>query len=217
VHQGDQDKKKGVYHINLVDEITQFEITFAVEKISESYLLPGLQAAMEELPFKIRGFHSDNGSEFINKNVAELLNKMNIEFTKSRSRQSNDNALVESKNASVIRKHFGYSHIPQHWAEEINRQIQEPLYRYQNFHRPCFYPTTTVDEKGKERKLYLYDNLMTPFEKLKSIVNYECYLKDGITAAELERYAKHCTDTEAAEQLKLAKQNLFANIIRASA
>lgn len=217
VHQGDQDKKKGVYHINLVDEFTQFEIAFAVEKISERYLLPGLEAAMMKIPFKIRGFHSDNGSEFINKNVAGLLGKLCIEFTKSRSRQSNDNALVESKNASVIRKHFGYSHIPQCWAGEINSQIQEPLYRYQNFHRPCFYPTITVDKKGKERKRYDYKNLMTPFEKLKSIDQFEDYLNDGVTVAELDDYAKHCTDTEAAEQLKLAKQDLFESIIKASA
>ena len=59
----------------------------------------------------IKGFHSDNGSEYVNKQVAELLNKLNIEQTKSRSRQSNDNALAESKNNSVVRKHMGYSHI----------------------------------------------------------------------------------------------------------
>ena len=217
VHQGDQDKQKGVYHVNLVDEETQIEISFAVEKISEQYLLPGLEAAMARLPFKIRGFHSDNGSEFINKAVAKLLKKLHAEFTKSRARQSNDNALVESKNGSVIRKHFGYSHIPQHWASEINATLQEPLYRYQNFHRPCFFATNITDKKGKQKKVYSYDNLMTPYEKLIALPNLEQHLKEGVTLADLEVYAKTMTDTQAARALKEAKQQLFIKIFKVSA
>lgn len=217
VHQGDQDKCKGVYHINLVDEVTQFETTFAVEKISERFLIPGLEAALQRLPFKIRGFHSDNGSEYINKSVAALLDKLNIEFTKSRARQSNDNALVESKNAAVVRKHLGYSHIPQRYADEINQTLGEPLYRYQNFHRPCFFATTEINAKGKEKKRYHYKDLMTPFEKLLSLPHYECYLKDGLTPDNLIREAKALTDAQAAQQLQTAKQHLFKQIIKTSA
>jgi len=97
VHQGDQDGVKGVYHINAVDEITQFEVVCTVEKISEHYLIPVLEQLLDTFPFVIKGFHSDNGSEYINKQVAKLLEKLLIEFTKSRARQTNDNALAESK------------------------------------------------------------------------------------------------------------------------
>lgn len=214
VHQGDQDKSKGVYHINLVDEVTQFEICFATEKISEQYLETGLIASMAKLPFKIRGFHSDNGSEFINKTVEKLLTKLHVEFTKSRARKSNDNALVESKNASVIRKHFGYSHIPQHWASEINSTLQEPLYRYQNFHRPCFFPMTITDKKGKQKKKYDYENLMTPFEKLMALTDLEQHLNDGVTRATLSTYAQLKTDAQAAKALQQAKQGLFSKIFK---
>ena len=100
VHQGDRDKAKGVYHINIVDEVTQWEIVGAVEGISEAFLLPLLENLLECFPFTIVGFHSDNGSEFINDRVAELLNKLLIEQTKSRSRRTNDNALVEGKTAA---------------------------------------------------------------------------------------------------------------------
>ncbi len=217
VHQGDQDKQKGVYHINLVDEETQMEICFAAQKISERYLLPGLDAAMARLPFKIRGFHSDNGSEFINHTVAKLLEKLHAEFTKSRARQSNDNALVESKNGSVIRKHFGYSHIPQHWANEINAALQEPLYRYINFHRPCFFATTVVDKKGKQKKMYRYENMMTPYEKLIALPNVEQHLKEGVTLDTLSTYARAMTDSEAAQALQEAKRVLFAKIFKQSA
>ena len=80
----------------------------SVERISERFLIPVLETILETFPFAIQGFHADNGSEYINRRVAELLNKLNIEFTKSRPRHSNDNALPESKNASVVRKHLGW-------------------------------------------------------------------------------------------------------------
>ncbi|MHB8423728.1 MAG: integrase catalytic domain-containing protein [Gammaproteobacteria bacterium] len=113
VHQGDLDGKKGVYHLNAVDEVTQFEVVCTVEKISEHYLLPILDPLLAAFPFRVPGLHSDNGSEYLNKRVAALLDKLLIEFTQSRSRQSNDNALAEGKNGAVARKLFGYGHIPQ--------------------------------------------------------------------------------------------------------
>jgi hypothetical protein len=215
VHQGDQDKVKGVYHINLVDEVTQFEITCCVEKISELYLVPALELMFDKIPYKIRGFHSDNGSEYINKMVAALLEKMCIEFTKSRSRKSNDNALAEGKNAAIVRKTFGYSHIPQKWAKEINDVIQESMFRYINFHRPCFFPTIEIDKKGKEKKKYLYKNMMTPYEKLISLPNIKEHLKVGITLEKLEEFAKEMTDNEAAKIFQDAKKKIFSSIFTA--
>ena len=120
VHQGDQDKQKGVYHINAVDEVTQMEVVCSVERISENCLIPVLDNQLEEFPFVIYEIHADNGSEYINKEVAKLLQKLLIELTKSRARHCNDNALVESKNGSIVRKCLGYMHIKQKWAPEIN-------------------------------------------------------------------------------------------------
>ena len=102
MHQGDQDGVKGLYHINAVDCVTQYEAVATCERISEAYLIPVLgKELLASFPFVILGFHVDNGSEYINRHVAELLNKLLIEeFTKSRSRHSNDNALVESKNGA---------------------------------------------------------------------------------------------------------------------
>jgi transposase InsO family protein len=80
-----------------------------------------LCALMRQFPFRIRGFHSDNGSEFINRIVARLLNKLLIEQTKSRPRHSNDNGLVETKNGAVIRKHMGYGYIPAAHAERMQQ------------------------------------------------------------------------------------------------
>jgi transposase InsO family protein len=99
VHQGDPPGATGVYHINAVDAVTQWEIVSASARISEAWLEPVLGAMLRQFPFRILGFHSDNGSEFINQMVARLLQKLLIEQTKSRPRHSNDNGLVEPKMA----------------------------------------------------------------------------------------------------------------------
>jgi len=210
VHQGDQDQVKGVYYINAVDEVTQMEVICAVEKISENYLIPVLEQIIESFPFEIKEIHADNGSEYINHTVAKLLNKLLIELTKSRTRQTNDNALVESKNGSIIRKWLGYCYIPQKHAPLINEFLKKHFIPYINYHRPCHYPVITVDKKtGKQRKKYPYDKMMTPYEKLKSLPKAEQYLKLGISFAELDVISKKDTDLEAARKAKQARETMF--------
>lgn len=212
VHQGDLDKVKGVYHINGVDEITQFEVVCSVERISEHYLIPVLKQMLAAFPFVIKGFHSDNGSEYINKHVCKLLTKLQIELTKSRSRHSNDNGLAESKNASIVRKQFGYQHIAQKWAPLLNGFNLKYLYPYINYHRPCFFPEILTDKKGKHRKTYLYKNMMTPYEKLKSLPNAEIYLKPDIHFEILDEQVMEMTDNACVELLKKERNKLFNQI-----
>src|SRR3989338_10435756 len=179
VHQGDREGEKGVYHINIVDAVLQWEIVGAVEKISEAYLAPLLLDLIDQFPFVILGFHSDNGSEYINRVVAELLNKLLIEQTKSRPRHCNDNALAEGKNGAVVRKHMGYQHIAQRHAAPINAFYREHFNGYLNYHRPCGFATTTVDHRGKEKKVY--DIYRTPFAALQALLNASDSLKEGVT------------------------------------
>ena len=212
VHQGDWDKQKGVYHINAVDEVIQMQMVLSLEKISERYLIPILKQLLADFPLVIQGFHSDNGSEYINKRVAELLEKLRIEFTKSRSRQTNDNALVESKNGHVVRKIFGHGHIPQRWASLINDFNRQHLNPYINYHRPCLFPVIITDSKGKQRKRYPYQSLMTPYEKLKPLPDADQYLKPGITFEILDAIAYQQSDNEAADELQKARRQLFKTI-----
>ena len=212
VHQGDLDGKKGVYHINAVDEVTQFEVVVSVERISEVYLIPALEQLLASFPFVIRGFHADNGSEYINKQVARLLEKLRIEFTKSRARHSNDNALVECKNGHVVRKLLGHAHIPQRWASLLNAFHRRHLNPYVNYHRPCLFPVTLTDKAGKQRKRYPYESLMTPYEKLKSIPDAKTYLKPGLSFAILDEVAYRISDNAAADALQQARRKLFTTI-----
>lgn len=212
VHQGDSDKEKGVYHVNLVDEVTQDEIVATVEGISEEFLRPALEAALEAFPVVILGFHSDNGSEYLNKVVTRLLQKLLIEQTKSRARRTNDNALVEGKNGSVVRKHFGYTHIPRKYAKLMNDFNRQYLNPYLFFHRQCAFADEIVDDKGKVKKVY--KTYLTPCEKLLSIPNVEQYLKPGVTKETLHARMMEQTHLAAAQEMQEAKTRLFKEIHR---
>ena len=212
VHQGDWNGVKGLYLINAVDELTQFQAVVAVERISERFLIPALQSLIAAFPFSILGFHSDNGSEYINHQVARMLEKLRIEFTKSRARHTNDNALVESKNGSVVRKHLGYAHIPGHFAQAVSHYTLKWLTPYLNYHRPCFFPETITDAKGRQTKRYPYQRMMTPYDKLKAVPTAERYLKPGMSFELLDLQAYATSDNAAAAGLNEQRRKLFARI-----
>lgn len=211
VHQGDLDGVKGVYHINLVDEVTQWEILICVDSITENGMAYVLKEALHLFPFTIFGFHSDNGGENINGSVSGVLQKLLIEQTKSRSGRCNDNALIESKNGSVVRKHMGHWHIPKYEARKINGFYRDCFNEFLNFHRMCAYPTTIVNEEnGKKKKIY--EEMMTPCQKLLSIPNIEQYLKEGVTRESLEERMTRMSHVESAKNMHEKKQKLFADI-----
>ena len=169
VHQGNHDGQAGLYHINSVDTVTQWQVVGCVETISERHLIPVLEAMLHQFPFVILGFHCDNGSEFINRRVAQLLEKLLIEFTKSRAYRTTDNALVEGKNGAVIRKHIGYGAIPAEHAEAFQKFYTAHWNSYLNYHRPCGFATIRVLPKGKRQRRYPVEDYRTPYEKLVSL------------------------------------------------
>ena len=210
VHQGDLDGVKGVYHITCVDEVSQWQVQACVQGISEAFLLPVLALVLLQFPFEIVGFHSDNGSEYINGRVAKSLQKLLVEQTKSRSRHSNDNALAESKNASVVRKHMGYSHIPQKYAKPINAFYQEVFNPWLNLHRPCMFASDTVSAKGKVVKRYRHEDVKTPLAALTQLCDRGlASFKAGVTLAALQALADAQTDLAAAQDMQRAKAELF--------
>jgi transposase InsO family protein len=214
VHQGDREGVKGVYHINAVDEVTQWQVVGCTPAISEAWLEPLLESMLKQFPFVIRGFHSDNGSEFVNHTVAKLLDKLLIEQTKSRPRHSNDNGLVEAKNGAVIRKHMGYSHIATPHAERIQGFYEEHFNGYLNFHRPCAQADVEVDVKGKQRRRYR--RYQTPLETLLGLPKPKQYLRRGVTVRSLQEIARSMSDTQAARQMQRAKQALFLEMRRSA-
>jgi hypothetical protein len=215
VHQGDQEGQKGLYHINAVDEVTQWQVVGAAPQISEAFLIPVLEAMLEQFPFRIHGFHSDNGSEFINHTVARLLNKLLIEQTKSRPRHSNDNGLVECKNGAVIRKHIGWGHIASQHAEAVDQFHRQYLNPYVNFHRPCGIAEMVRTSKGKLKRVYR--RWATPWEILRALPECASFLRPGVRVGVLDEQAAAQSDTEAARDLQEAKRQLWSKIRRRSA
>jgi transposase InsO family protein len=215
VHQGDRDGDKGVYHINAVDEVTQWEIVAATPQISEHWLIPLLEQLLQQFPFLILGFHSDNGSEFINYMVAKLLDKLLIEQTKSRAHRSGDNGLVECKNGAIIRKHLGFGHIGAQHAEAVDQFHRQYLNPYVNFHRPCAVAQIVEEANGKRRRVYRRWD--TPFEIFSQTPQCATYLRPGVSMAELDRFAKAQSDTEAAIEMQRAKRKLLSDIAKVRA
>ncbi|MGA3127694.1 MAG: hypothetical protein ABSD13_13355 [Candidatus Korobacteraceae bacterium] len=204
VHQGDSTNANLVYHINAVDEVTGrlWQPCPASPKPIWSQCWSPFWPSS---PFRIHGFHSDNGSEFINQTVAKLLNKLMIEQTKSRPRHSNDNGLAETKNGAIIRKRMGWGYIEATQADRIHQFYTAYLNPYLNYHRPC--AQADVETDSKERTIRHYQ---TPLETLLALPQPQQYLRSGLSLSTLERIAKTMSDTEAAQRMQQAKRRLFS-------
>lgn len=206
----DSVSQKDVYHINSVDEIVQWEIVFCVPQLSERFMIPALEEIFEQYPFIIFNFHSDRGKETINYLVADLLQRLLIKQTKNRSYHSGDNALVETKNGSVIRKNMGWEHINQDLVDDINSYYKDFFNPYLNFHRPCAYPTIKVDGRGKKKKVY--DLYQVPYEALKQITGADKFLKPGLIFDSLDKIAYQYSDNEFAGIMREEERKLFESI-----
>ena len=204
VHQRD------VYHVNSVDEITQWEIVVCVPQISELFMLPALESLIAQYPFAIFNFHSDRGGETINYQVADLLQRLIIKQTKSRARHSTDNALVETKNGHVIRKNMGWEHIHQSLADEVNCYYQDYFNPYINYHRPCAYPTIKTNDQDKVTKVY--DHYEVPYEVLKTITGADKFLKPKTTFEKLDKIAYAHSDNDWAAIMREQEKQLFQTI-----
>jgi hypothetical protein len=212
VHQGDWEGIKGLFVINMVDAVTHVRARHRRRAYQRTLPHPGAAAGTRRipvrdslLPFRQRlGVHQPQ--------LAQMLDKLRIEFTKSRARRTNDNALVESKNASVVRKHLGYSHIPSHHAQRVNAFLRDFLTPYLSYHRPCFFPEITVDDKGRQRRRYPYKHMNTPYERLKANPAAQKALKPDMDFEHLDAIARALTDNQAAEQLNREREKLFSHI-----
>jgi hypothetical protein len=206
VHQGDHDGIKGVYHINAVDIVTQWQVVVCTEFISHSYMRTVVELLIEQFPFKLRGIHADNGVEYINERMFELMESARIELTKSRPRRSTDNALVEGKNGAVVRKMFGFAHIARSRAGLLNDFNREHFNPLNNLHRPCLFASLQDDPKkpGRTLKRYHAKDAQTPLEKLASLPAGLRHLKAGVTIKALLAQAAKQSDLQAAQALKTA-------------
>lgn len=107
-HDGGDNNDVFCYTLCVTDVATGWTCARTVRSKGERIVATALQQIQLELPFALLGIHSDNGSEFINHHLLHWANLMHITFTRGRPHRSNDNAYVEQKNWSVVRRAVGY-------------------------------------------------------------------------------------------------------------
>ena len=214
VHQGNLRGHRGLYHVNAVDCVTQWEVVATVPTLAREHMLPVLRAMLEQFPFKVLGFHSDGGSEYVNYQVAKMLEQERIAFTRSRPRRCNDNALAEAKNGVVVRRQFGYEYVPARRAEQFNAFCTELLNPFLNLHRPCLFGTEVPDPRkpGRLRRIHRHEDIKTPLEKLASLADASRFLREGVTLDGLMELARSQTDIEAARQVRKAREILLGEV-----
>ena len=159
-----------------------------------------LEALIDAYPFEIVGFHADNGSEYINHQVAALLNKLHIgRFTKSRARQCNDNAWWRARAPSSA----GYDHIPQRFAALVNAFPRRCL-AVSELPPPVPVRHRAARRQGRIRRHYRAQDAATPYEKLKSLPDPARFLKPGVSFEALDALA-HAQSDDAARDVVAAR------------
>ena len=156
-----------VFTINCIDMATGWREQRAVFGKGELGVLKALQDVERCLPFPIRGFDCDNGSEFLNWHILKYFThrKRPVKFTRSRPYQKNDNAHVEEKNWTLVRQYIGYQRMAQpHLADELNALYTSEWRMMMNF----FIPSTKLMEKRREGEKIIkrYDTPKTPYQRV---------------------------------------------------
>ncbi len=214
VHQGDFRGRWSVCHINAVDCVTQWQVVATVPSLKREHMLPTMRAMLAQFPFQIRGFHSDGGSEYVNYEVAQMLDDARIDFTRSRPRRCNDNALVEAKDGVVVRRQFGYTYVPAERAEQFNAFCEDYLNPFLNLHRPCLFGTEVPDPRkpGRLRRVHRREDVQTPLQKLASLPNANRFMRPGITVEALQQQAMAMTDLDAARRVRTAREAMMREV-----
>ena len=163
-HDGGNTRGDYIQTLDVTDVCTGWTETRAVKNKAQVWVSAGLTAIMRQMPFKVLGIDSDNGSEFINDHLVRFCDKKKITFTRSRPYRKNDNCFVEQKNYSVVRKAVGYAR--HDTEEELNvlNGLYDSLRLYTNF----FQPVMKLIKKARvgSRVKKEYDRARTPFKRV---------------------------------------------------
>jgi hypothetical protein len=130
-------------------------------------IVAALQVIEGQLPFPLRGLDSDNGSEFINTHVWAFCQRPGeraIQFTRSRAYKKDDNAHIEQKNWTHVRKLLGWERYDTPDAREAINALYADLRIFQNLFQPSMKLVTKVRQGS--RLLRRYDTPQTPFQRV---------------------------------------------------
>lgn len=166
-HCGDQNIGLYIHSYNFVDIATSWSEQVAVMGVGEVATIRALKDIRVRLPFRVTSIDADNGSEFINWHLMRYCQKEDINFTRSRPYKKNDNAHVEQKNNSAIRKMVGYARYDT--ADELaimNTLYSGPLRLYLNFFQPTRKRKVKLRDTKTGKVIKTYFEAMTPYQRV---------------------------------------------------
>jgi hypothetical protein len=164
-HGGGSSRGDFAHTLTLTDIHSGWTVLHGLWCLSAGGLARGLDLVAEELPFALKGFDSDNGSEFLNEVLQAWLAGRKVHWTRSRPYRKNDQAHVEQKNFTHVRQLLGYGRIGEiEQVEAINRLYREAWMPLRNHFTPVMklVEKTRVEGRWKKR----YDEAATPYERL---------------------------------------------------
>jgi transposase InsO family protein len=187
-HEGGDNNGAFFYSLDATDVATGWTESVTVRSKGERIVAAGLEELWLRFPFHIAGIHSDNGGEFINHHLTRWCAARQITFTRGRSSHKNDQAHVEQKNWSVVRRHVGYFRYDTRRELDLLNQLW-PLASLQvNVFLPQQKLLTKTRTGARVRKTY--DTAATPLRRL---LNHHGDLVDPHDRARLEALL-HDTD-----------------------
>jgi hypothetical protein len=156
-----------IYTVNTVDIATGWNEARAVWGKGEQGVLTALKSIETALPFRLRGFDCDNGTEFLNWPILRHFQhrKRPVQYTRSREYKKNDNAHIEGKNWTLIRQYFGYDRFEDQRMVALMNDLYATEWRLLiNF----FLPSMKLQSKQrvKSKTIKRYDSPLTPFQRL---------------------------------------------------
>lgn len=141
-------------------------------------MFAGIKIIRGRLPFPLLGYDSDSGSEFINHHLYRYSIAEKITFTRGRAGKKNDNAFVEEKNDSVVRRWVGYGRYDTQEQVDILNELYEVLRLYTNF----FLPVMKLKEKVRigSKVIKKYDKPKTPYQRVSLAKDISKEVKDRL-------------------------------------
>lgn len=164
-HCGGSTQGEFIYSLNLTDILSGWVETQAVMGKGERGILRALGSISQRLPFEISGIDSDNGSEFINHHLWSYCQQQGIQLTRSRPYKKDDNAHIEQKNWTHVRKFMGWDRYDSQKAlEAINDLYGHELSLLMNLFQPSVKLIRTVRTGSSKKRIY--DEPQTPLDRL---------------------------------------------------
>ena len=163
-HSGGNASGEFAYTLDMVDVFSQWIEPRAVRTKAQTLVLDELQCARVDLPFGLMGIHSDSGSEFINDKLYRYCKAEHLKFTRGRAGKKNDNARVEQKNWSVVRRLVGYGRYETQTQVDQLNALYAVARLYINFFKPVMKLKTKRRVGSKVKKIY--DEPKTPYQRL---------------------------------------------------